>query len=521
MTRGMPLRPEHQATSGSPAGNVRQERLLSVSILTAMVKNALADTLPTKVHVIGQLSNFKRHGSGHLYFTLKDDSSELSCVMWRSGASRLKFEPENGTEVIASGNIDVFERAGRYQLYTSKLEPRGVGALELAFRQLRDKLEAQGLFDPKHKKPLQPYPEQIAVVTSATGAAVSDITQTLGRRYPSARILLCPVAVQGDAAAAQIAGTLADLNRRRGELGGIDLIIVGRGGGSLEDLWAFNEEAVARAIFASSIPVISAVGHEVDVSISDLVADLRAATPTAAAELAAPDRQEVLSLIDRHEATLVRSMGHRLDMGKLQLESAHRRRAFAEPTGIIDRRMMTVDELASRLASQVPHRLGQAHDHLRRAERLLLKIQPHSYAMRMDHRISDIQTRLRWAVAHRVSIAVRLTEGTASKLILASPIHRVARSVARIEQLDRRLDSQTTILIQRQQDRIESNAARLSALGCRSTLRRGYSITRVKKGKMLVSDPNTLRDGEILVTETADGDFESRVVNQKQMELFD
>ncbi len=261
---------------------------ISVSQLTAMVKRAIEETLPSTLHVVGEISNFKRHSSGHLYLTLKDRASELSCVMWRSAAAKLPFGPEDGLEVIATGRVEVFERSGRYQLYIRKLEPRGVGALELAFRQLRERLSDAGLFAEKHKRPIPRYPRRIAIVTSPTGAAIADMLRTIKRRYPCVHILVHPVRVQGPGAAQEIAAAIRRVNACAERLGGIDSMIVGRGGGSLEDLWPFNEETVARAIHASRIPIISGVGHEVDVTIADLVADVRAATPTAAAELAAP-----------------------------------------------------------------------------------------------------------------------------------------------------------------------------------------------------------------------------------------
>ncbi|MDO8631193.1 MAG: exodeoxyribonuclease VII large subunit, partial [Phycisphaerales bacterium] len=287
---------EHRAALAGP---------LTVSQLTSLIKRAIQDSLPATVHVVGEISNFKRHASGHLYLTLKDAGSELACVMWRADAAKLKFSPEDGLEVIATGGVEVFERAGRYQLYIRRLEPRGVGALELAFRQLCAKLEKEGLFDPRRKKPLPRFPRRIVLVTSPTGAAVADMIRTIERRFPCVHVLVYPVRVQGDGAAAEIASAVRSVNSNAERLGGVDLMIVGRGGGSLEDLWAFNEEIVARAIFASSVPIISAVGHEVDVTIADLAADVRAATPTAAAEIAVPVLDELLSGLGAQELRLV------------------------------------------------------------------------------------------------------------------------------------------------------------------------------------------------------------------------
>ncbi len=517
----MSTAPRDDDAGDRPAGGVQREPVLTVSAVTAMVKNAIADGLPPTLHVVGELSNFKRHSSGHLYFTLKDEESELPCVMWRAAAGKLVFQPADGLKVLATGYVDVFERAGRYQLYVRKLEPRGTGALELAFRQLQQKLAAEGLFDAKHKKPLPAYPQRIAVVTSPTGAAVRDIIHTLARRYPGADVLLYPVAVQGPAAARQIAAAIADLNRRRDALGGIDVMIVGRGGGSLEDLWAFNEEPVARAIFASVIPVVSAVGHEVDVTIADLVADLRAATPTAAAELVVPDRDEVLALIDRHRATLHRSMTHRLELARLSLTGQLHRRAFAEPMDMVRRREQIIDELCARLPRLVLHRVHDLHGRLRRVESAVQRIAPQVYLLRVERRLANGANRLRWAVQRRIGLIERRVGDGAAALLAASPVHRLRRGAEHVDNVRRRLDLAVGHRLAAGRSRLDGDAARLSAMSYRSTLRRGFTITRLKKGRQVVRGPQQVRDGDLVATETADGEFDSRVVNVRQLELFE
>ncbi len=517
----MSTAPRHDDSTGDPKQREFRQPVLTVSAVTALVKNAITDGLPGTVHVVGEISNFKRHSSGHLYFTLKDEASELACVMWRSSAGKLLFQPADGMEALTTGYVDVFERAGRYQLYVRKIEPRGTGALELAFRQLRQKLAAEGLFDPKHKKPLPAYPRRVAVVTSPTGAAVRDIVQTLARRYPCADVLLYPVAVQGAGAARQIADAVSELNRRRGELGGIDVMIVGRGGGSLEDLWAFNEEPVARAIFASAIPVVSAVGHEVDVTISDLVADLRAATPTAAAELVAPDRAEVMALIDRYSATLQRTLAHRMDVARLELAAQLRRRALAEPLAVVQRREQIVDELGARLPRTLLRRMGQLRERLRHFEAVVQRIQPQTYMLRLERRVAEGHGRLRWAVGQRLATSERRLATGGSALSVASPGHRLQRLGDRVSHVAGRLDQLLGHRMTTARNRLEGDAARLSALSYRSTLERGFSITRLKKGRHVVRDPSQVRDEDRLVTETAEGEFESRVVNRSQLELFE
>ncbi|MGD8240389.1 MAG: exodeoxyribonuclease VII large subunit, partial [Armatimonadota bacterium] len=267
---------------------------LTVSEVTRHVKRLLdSSELLQGISVRGEVSNFKRHTSGHVYFSLKDEASQLSCIMFRGPAGHLSFEPEDGMQVIASGNVSVYERGGRYQLYTRFMQPDGLGDLYLAFERLKAKLEAEGLFDPARKRAIARFPRRVAIITSPTGAAVRDITTILARRYPAAAQLVVPAIVQGDDAAPSIVRALGIAN----DMDDVDTIILGRGGGSIEDLWAFNEEVVARAIYSSARPVISAVGHETDFTIADFVADVRAATPSAAAELAAPDQAELRSRV--------------------------------------------------------------------------------------------------------------------------------------------------------------------------------------------------------------------------------
>ena len=268
--------------------------ILSVSELNEHIRELLdADRLLSNVCVRGELSNYKIYPSGHHYFTLKDSESSLKCVMFKSNASRLRFRPENGMSVVVSGRIAVYSRDGLYQLYCGSIMPEGTGDLQIAFEQLKEKLSAEGLFDEAHKKPLPAFPEKIAIITSSAGAAVHDMIRILGRRWPMTKVLLLPVRVQGVEAPPESAGAIRYAN----EFHVADLIITGRGGGSIEDLWAFNDERVARAIYESEIPVISAVGHEPDVTIADYVADRRASTPSNAAEIAVPDMAEIEELL--------------------------------------------------------------------------------------------------------------------------------------------------------------------------------------------------------------------------------
>lgn len=322
------------------------QEALTVSQLNAYIKSLVdRDDFLGSVAVRGELSNYKIYPSGHHYFTLKDAESSLKCVMFRSAAGKLRFRPESGMGVTAWGRISVYPRDGAYQLYCEALMPEGFGDLQMAYEQLKAKLEKEGLFDRSHKKPIPRYPERIAVITSSAGAAVHDIIRVLRRRWPMGKIMLLPVRVQGVEAPGEIAAAL----RYASEHKVADVVITGRGGGSIEDLWAFNDERVARAIYDCAIPVISAVGHEPDVTIADFVADLRAATPSNAAELAAPDVTELMQAIDSAMRRLENSMAKRISGSREALEALSSRRVLQSATGFIEQRRSQVETLRVRL----------------------------------------------------------------------------------------------------------------------------------------------------------------------------
>lgn len=317
--------------------------VMTVSQLNRYVKGLVeTDGALRSIYVSGEISNFVNHyKSGHFYLSLKDESGVIKAVMFRSYAQKLAFEPQNGMKVICRGRVSVFERDGVYQLYIEEMQPDGTGALKLAFDQLTAKLREEGLFDESHKKPIPAYPSRIAVITSPTGAAVQDIMQILARRMPAAEILLCPVLVQGERAAASLTQAVRDVNNARAS----DLILIGRGGGSLEDLWAFNDETLARAVYASEIPVISCVGHETDFTICDFVADLRAPTPSAAAELAVPDRQEVMVLLKRLLSSARSSISSRLELSQKALKSLAEHPVLRSPESYVDLQFEMLDKL--------------------------------------------------------------------------------------------------------------------------------------------------------------------------------
>lgn len=333
---------------------------VSVSKLNHYIKRVMENNSYLKnIWIQGEISNCKLHHSGHIYLTLKDDASALRAVMFRTAASALRFQPENGMKVLARGRISVYERDGQYQLYIEELQPDGVGALHIAYEQLKAKLAEEGLFDEQFKKPLPKYPQTIGVVTALTGAAVRDIIHVLGRRCPSARVRIVPVLVQGTQAAGQIAEAIAFFNQKKLA----DVLIVGRGGGSIEDLWAFNEEIVARAIFASEIPIISAVGHETDFTIADFVADRRAPTPSAAAEIAVPAFSEMYERLASLRAALTYRLNGYLEQQKQRLELMKRSPVLADFSKTTEEFHLRLDNAQSRLEEAEKKILQQKSEH--------------------------------------------------------------------------------------------------------------------------------------------------------------
>ena len=387
------------------------DTIYTVSQLNEHIRALLDDDpLLRNVCVQGELSNYKIYPSGHHYFTLKDSSCSIRCVMFRSAAGKLRFRPESGMHVTAFGRVSVFPRDGAYQLYVSDLTPQGMGDLYVAFEQLKARLAAEGLFDPAHKKPIPRFPSRIAVITSGAGAAVRDIIRVSGKRWPLAKILVLPVRVQGAEAPPEIVGALRYANR----YALADLIITGRGGGSIEDLWAFNDERVARAIYESDIPVISAVGHEPDVTIADFAADLRAATPSNGAELAVPDREELRDALRALEKRADQAVRRRLENSRRRLNELASRRCMQSPTAYIDLKRMELDMVRTRLANVQERRIAVSRrDYVRLAVSLdtlsPLKVLGRGYAVasaedgRVLRSVEDTETGAR--------IRVRLGDG--------------------------------------------------------------------------------------------------------------
>lgn len=404
-------------------------RVWTVGELTRRIKDIL-ETEIDQVWVQGEISGCKIHPtSGHAYFSLKDERAVISCVIWASTLRRLAVAPRNGLRSRIFGRISVYEPRGVYQIYVDRIVPEGEGALQAAFLELKRKLEAEGLFDRARKRPLPTYPRSIGVVTSPSGAAFRDILRILRRRWPLLEVVLAPAAVQGAEAAVSVADAIDRLNRR----GGLDLLIIGRGGGSLEDLWAFNEEPVARAIARSVVPVISAVGHEIDFTISDFVADARAATPTHAAEMATPDRRELGARLLRDHRSLRNSLDRKLEGARLRLDRARRSRGFARPEELVRRGQLDADRLADRLRAALgePARIGR-------------------------ERAAEL----------------------ARRLLRAGPETRVVAARSRVESVRLRYRQSWTGRRDHLRHRLEMAGAALRALGPRQVLARGYSIAR-------------------------------------------
>jgi len=373
--------------------------VLSVSELTRRLQETLEERFPA-VWVEGEISNFRLYGSGHAYFTLKDAESQIRAVLFRNRGRRIKFEPADGLHVMAFGSIEVYAQRGEYQMVIELLEPKGLGALQLAFEQLKARLQAEGLFDQARKRELPRFPRKIGIVTSTSGAAIRDMLRVIGRRFGELHIVIAPCRVQGEGAAEEIAQGVRDLNA----LGGVDVIIVGRGGGSLEDLWAFNEEPVARAIAASKVPVVSAVGHEVDFTIADFVADLRAPTPSAAAELVVREKQAVVDSLVQLRARLERSA--------------------ARPLRDLERR---VDELTARLRREMRGELGRAGHRVALATRALRASDPVARVARDRHRLESLQSRLITLLHRRRDRARSALETTVGRLDSLSPLAVLGR----------------------------------------------------------------------------------------------
>lgn len=354
--------------------------VLTVSQLNYYIKSLLdGDSRLFNVFVSGEISNFTNHyKSGHFYFSIKDEKATIKAVMFSSFSQRLKFKLEDGMKVLVRGRVSVYEASGQYQLYVEDIQPDGIGALNLQFEQLKEKLSKEGLFDIEKKKPLPRFPKRVGVITSPTGAVIRDIQNVLSRRFPLANIILCPVLVQGTSAPKQIISAIKRFNKAKAS----DVIIIARGGGSIEDLWAFNDETLARTVFSSKIPIISAVGHETDFTICDFVADLRAPTPSAAAELAVPDSYELLYSLRETKAFLRKYIQSIIDDNKYNLDRMQKSKVFSLPINMIEEKRLNLDILCSRLRSSFEKKLSSESERFKEATAKLNALSPLSVLSR-------------------------------------------------------------------------------------------------------------------------------------------
>jgi len=456
----------------APVAAISPDAAMSVGEITRVIEKAIRGGVPARVLVRGELSNFNlNRGSGHAYFTLKDPDACLNCVMFRGEFERLKFMPQHGMELLATGSVRVFAAQGRYQLYVQDLQPLGKGALELAFQQLRAKLEAEGLFAPERKKPLPRYPTRIAIVTSRQTAALADILKVL-TRFPWIHATLFHVPVQGENCGPQIAAAIAAVNTQAAN----DLLLLSRGGGSLEDRWGFNHEAVARAVAESAIPVITGIGHEVDVSIADLVADYHAHTPTEAAQVATAFWRGVDDLLASITLRLNRQMRSVIQESQHRLNVIERHEFFRRPTDYIDDLRMKLDDRQRSLLTALHDRLRLATGRLDKAAAKLAEWHPrNTIALQRSH-LSATQTRLARAMQTHLA---------------------------------------------RQHELVNSRSNQLEALSPQRVLERGYTVTRLKKSDQVVRSAWQLKERDKIITRFHDGEIESVVEDPQQPKLFE
>ena len=432
--------------------------IFSVSLLNETVRQTLEQEIGD-IWVEGEISNLARPASGHLYFSLKDAGAQVRCAMFRGRNRRLAFRPENGLQIVAHGRVSLYPARGDYQLIVESAEPAGDGQLRLKFEQLKTKLAAEGLFDDAHKQGLPQWPRAIGIVTSASGAAVRDVINVLKRRCPATNIIVYPCSVQGAGAAAEIVEAIRCANRRSE----VDVLLVARGGGSLEDLWSFNEEAVARAIFESALPIVSGIGHETDFSIADMVADVRAPTPSAAAELVSPDIEGLTRLIGQHQRRLENGMRRNLAEYSLQITGLQRR--IVSPTRMIENWSQRCDEMAARLSSAI---------------RVLMRLR---------------------TTQHKALVA-RLTS--------QAPMNQIINLDRHLDLLRRQLQSNIRFRLRRETERLERSISLINTLGPSATLERGYAIVTTENGDV-VRDATDVEQGQLTLTRLKHGQLISRV----------
>ncbi|WP_010530944.1 exodeoxyribonuclease VII large subunit [Lentibacillus jeotgali] len=444
-----------------------EDKYLTVTALTKYIKRKLSSDPHLKnIWLKGEISNFKHHSRGHMYLTVKDDRARIQAVMFAGNNRRLKFRPENGMNVLIRGEIGVFEQFGQYQLYVQQMEPDGIGSLYLAFEQLKEKLHKQGYFNEEHKKTLPKFPKNIGVITSPTGAAVRDIITTIRRRYPIVQTTIIPVLVQGENAP----GSIVDAIKRANEETDCDLLIVGRGGGSIEELWGFNEEIVANAIFHSCTPVISAVGHETDITISDFVADVRAPTPTGAAEIAVPSQLELADKINSMRRSLTRVLTDQITASKQNLNRIKQSYAFRYPEQLIAQKEQELDKYVERLGKAYQHEWKRKYESLSHMN---------------------------------------------SRLLALHPRQQIERTEKELKQLNKQINNVMSSQLEQHSDRLQQALEKLSLLNPLETMKRGYAITYSSSGD-LIKSVKIVSEAEQISVKLADGTIDCHVLDTKE-----
>jgi exodeoxyribonuclease VII large subunit len=510
---------EAQEMLALPSGT--PERPLSVGAVNSLVNQILCGALPPTFYIAGEVSNFRTYDRGHAFFTLKETGAELPCVLWKDSLARLPFRPKDGMAVIARGTVKLYEPQGKLQLYVETLLPQGTGGLELAFRQLCEKLKAEGLFEHARKRPIPRVPQRIAVITSRTGDVLHDVLTTAHRRFPGLHILLFPVRVQGPEAAGEITRALEALNHHNRQYAiqnpeapnqkskiknqkskilpsppSIDLILLVRGGGSLEDLWAFNEERLARAIVASTIPIATGIGHEPDTTIADLVGDLRGPTPTGITELTIPDVRTLATEVDARATLLTRDL----------------RRLLTAAENAVERNALALTAAGREIVRQRTTRL----DSLRR---MVERIEPRHAIAQGWRRVEEGERRLATTIAARVRHGGDALNRLTHRLERTSPAIRIERARERVETLASRLRAAGGLRLKNSLHQLETLAEQLRVVSPQAVLDRGYSITQLKDGT-IVRTTSQVKKGDLLRTRLAEGDIESVVGKPKQESLF-
>ena len=443
-----------------------ERQVYTVTEITRSIKFSLETEFPL-VWIEGEISNLRIPSSGHMYLTIKDEESQIKVVMFRSGKSQLKFEPKDGDQVIVKGKITVYEPRGEYQIVIDYMEPKGIGALQLAFQQLKEKLSREGLFDDELKKTLPLLPQKIGIVTSPTGAAIRDILNIIDRRFPNLHVLIAPVKVQGEGAAQEIAAAVKDLNKIKD----VDAIIVGRGGGSIEDLWAFNEEVVARAIFESKIPVVSAVGHEIDFTISDFVSDLRAPTPSAAAELVVRDKNILFKNIATLYKRLLGNIRGTLNESKTELKNLVSRKVLQDPLTPIHERQQRLDEITLRME---------------RAIKSFLQIQKEKNRTNKKH------------------------------LFLLNPLNKIKQHKVLLREAEKKINSQMNFTLNISRNTLNAAMKRLNSVSPLSVLERGYAICRTYPDEKVLKDSGKVSTGDLVKVQLSKGKLLCNVTGREK-----